>query len=322
MVSNLDAPMDESGGNFNPQDVGSVPLHVFNLKRDLPDGRDWPLAKLITEPVALPVSDSHLRVMEPPIRNQASLGSCTGFASVRAHRMARRKAGQAVDPELSPLFQYFNEREAMGTIGQDSGASIRQSIQSLKDKGVCDETLWPYILQNWQTRPPLVAYADALLDQAIAYYAVGNDITAIKIAIASGYVVTIGISVYTSFQGGVATSTGDIPEPVPGESLLGGHNIILDTYDDTTGRFGFANSWGTSWGRAGFGTISYAYIQRLGFDGWVIQAVEGPAPVPTPVPTPTPTPTPTPVPVAKHVVQINIDAVYSDGTHKTSGFGV
>lgn len=277
-----------------------MPERVLNLKRDLPDARDWPLAKLLGPDVSLPPSDNHLIAFEPAVRDQGQLGSCTGFMKIRLHRMARRIVG-GVDPDLSPLFNYYNSRKEMGTIGQDSGASIRQAIQTGVKYGDCDELFWPYIVANWQSAPPQIAFSDALTDQITEYYTCSSpngqaNVDMIKQAIFNNYPVGVGVSVYQSFMG---NNGGNIPMPASNEQFLGGHAITLDSYDDTTQRFGWINSWGTGWGNHGRGTIPYQYIASLGFDAWVVRVVEAiPAPPPPQPPQPNPPPPPPPAPPA------------------------
>jgi C1A family cysteine protease len=52
------------------------------------------------------------------------------------------------------------------------------------------------------------------------------------------------------------------------------HNCLTG-YNDDTKRFSFRNSYGTSWGNKGYGTISYDYVtsQNLADDFWVIKNV-------------------------------------------------
>ncbi|WP_127716246.1 C1 family peptidase [Halobacteriovorax sp. HLS] len=41
-----------------------------------------------------------------------------------------------------------------------------------------------------------------------------------------------------------------------------GHAIVLTGYDDVKKIFHFKNSWGTNWGNAGYGTMSYDYVNN------------------------------------------------------------
>lgn len=41
------------------------------------------------------------------------------------------------------------------------------------------------------------------------------------------------------------------------------HAVALHGYDDATQTFALKNSWGTGWGRAGFGSVGYLYVDQL-----------------------------------------------------------
>ena len=59
----------------------------------------------------------------------------------------------------------------------------------------------------------------------------------------------------------------------PTESVLGGHCVVAVGYDDTQQRFTFRNSWGESWGKAGYGTMPYGYLlsNSLASDFWTVK---------------------------------------------------
>jgi len=60
------------------------------------------------------------------------------------------------------------------------------------------------------------------------------------------------------------------------ESLLGGHAVVAVGYEESQRRFFVRNSWGTSWGRAGYGTMPYEYLLDNGLsdDFWTVKLVE------------------------------------------------
>ena len=64
--------------------------------------------------------------------------------------------------------------------------------------------------------------------------------------------------------------------PGRAESLLGGHAMVVVGYDEPQRRFLVRNSWGTSWGRQGYGTMSYDYLLDNGLsdDFWTVKLVE------------------------------------------------
>jgi hypothetical protein len=64
---------------------------------------------------------------------------------------------------------------------------------------------------------------------------------------------------------------GAIELPEPGrENLQGSHAVTVYGYDDNTGRFKFANSWGTTWGDGGYGYLPYEYFARYLIEAWTL----------------------------------------------------
>ena len=96
----------------------------------------------------------------------------------------------------------------------------------------------------------------------------GVDNNEIRIALAHGNPVAFGVSVFDSFFNG----NGHVPMPSYSDAYLGGHAMALVGYNDDPRRYTFLNSWGTSWGVEGYGTIPYEYVgnPRLGSDYWIL----------------------------------------------------
>ncbi len=249
----------------------------YGWKPDVPDHRDLVYRPRRTVPVP---ADLDMRAEQPPIFDQGQLGSCTGngiAAELEAQALAQSEQLTA----LSRLFIYYNERAAEGTVTEDAGASIRDGIKSVGAQGVCPESEWPYNLRKFAVKPPKHCYTDALKLKAIQYSSVPQDLNSIKGALASGRGIVFGISVYESFESDEVAKTGLVPMPDATESLCGGHCVRLVGYTDNgingipSQHFIGANSWGTTWGLAGYFAIPYAYVasQSLADDLWVVTAV-------------------------------------------------
>jgi C1A family cysteine protease len=209
----------------------------------------------------------------PTVVDQGNLGSCTANAIVAAFQYDLIKQKLKIFTG-SRLFVYYNERLMESDVGQDNGAMIRDGIKSLNTYGVCAETTWPYVVSRFAVKPSTTAYTQAKLNKALAYYNVAVSSSAIKTALAAGYPVVIGISVYESFESQAVAVSGVVPMPGPSEQLLGGHAVLVVGYNDTLQQFIVRNSWGTSWGQHGYFFLPYAYATpSLMSDCWAVSSV-------------------------------------------------
>src|SRR5581483_4008300 len=138
--------------------------------------------------------------------------------------------------------------------------------------GVCPESEWPYVISRFADAPPAQCRIDALKEKALTYRRIPQSLPQMKACLVSGLPFVFGINVYQSFMD---ARGGNVPMPSPGEELLGGHALLCVGYDDATQRFTFRNSWGTSWGNQGYGTIPYAYLldHQEAADFWMIRVV-------------------------------------------------
>src|SRR5262245_29055594 len=134
---------------------------------DLPDQRDYVYAA----PAALvplpPRVD--LRTGCPPVYLQGELGSCTAQAIAAAIEFNQKKQTQTDTFTPSRLFIYYNERVIEGTVDEDSGAMLRDGIKSVARQGAPHESLWPYKIPQFRTKPAAAAYRDAAKHQAVLY---------------------------------------------------------------------------------------------------------------------------------------------------------
>jgi C1A family cysteine protease len=252
----------------------------YQWVRDLPDSRDhiYQLAPLTLAPSV------DLRQYCSAIEDQGQLGSCTGNAIAGMIELIDKKNNKNLD--VSRLFIYYQERVIEGTVRYDSGAYIRDGLKAVNQYGAPLESLWPYTINKFATKPTTQAYSDALNRKATAYAKCTN-LAAIKNALSAGQPVTIGFSVYGSFEG----AWGNIPHgqagsgmmPMPNkrtEQLLGGHAVAVVGYNDTLngGRLICRNSWGTSWGDNGYFYMPYGVINdtSMSSDFWTISAVHNP----------------------------------------------
>jgi C1A family cysteine protease len=237
---------------------------------DLPDARDHfysaPLAN------ALPAAVD-LRPTCPPVYDQGQLGSCTANAIAAAIEFDREKEN-LTDFVPSRLFIYYNERVMEGTVPYDAGAQIRDGIKSVANIGAAPEADWPYDIAKFADKPPAKAYTDAKLDRALRYQRLVNYLQQLQGCLASGFGFVFGFTVYESFESQTVAQTGVMPMPAPSEKKLGGHAVMAVGYDNASRMMIVRNSWGTSWGKAGYFMMPYEFIIGPNCsDFWTISSV-------------------------------------------------
>ncbi|MFQ4147463.1 C1 family peptidase [Arthrobacter sp. LAPM80] len=240
---------------------------------DLPDQRDFHFAAPTAVHVALPPAVD-LRPGCPPVYDQGQLGSCTGNGVAGVVQFDALKEQLPDTSTPSRLFIYYNERVIEGTVASDAGAQIRDGIKTVATTGACDETLWPYDITQFAVKPSAACYTAAKGQRAIAYARVSQSLDQMKGCLASGYPIVFGFTVYDSFESATVASSGVVPMPASGESVLGGHCVMAVGYDDASQRFTIRNSWGEGWGMAGYATMPYAYLlsKSLASDFWCVKS--------------------------------------------------
>jgi len=202
-----------------------------------------------------------------PVYNQGFLGSCTAFAMGKGLReyLQRQNPGETPTP-LSALFMYYNERVLNNTVNEDSGATMTQGMQVLRDNGIApdvdDPYSWTYLFR-FKTKPSEKAYQDATAwktPNSIQLPDGGLD--DIRTAVAAKKPVVFGFIVYQTFMSAETQQTGQMewPHPEQGEQVAGGHAVMVAGYDDTKRVLIMRNSWDTTWGDKGYFYMPYAFV--------------------------------------------------------------
>lgn len=258
----------------------------YGWKPDVPDQRDRVFSHgtvLRRLRGVLPAKiDLRTLNLHAPVFDQGNLGSCGENAGGKAFEFAQRKQG-LVDYAPSRLFVYYGVRATEGTIHSDAGSQLRDVMKVMNHLGAPHETLWPYDVSRFTEKPPAAAYADGVKHQALGYAAVQVSTRAVKAALAAGFPVVVGFTVYQSFDS--IGPDGFMPVPKRNEAVEGGHAVLVMGYqrmkapwDRTAKDYAIVlNSWGDQWGDQGFFYMPLAWLcdTNNADDFWTLTAVEG-----------------------------------------------
>ena len=235
----------------------------YGYKPDLGDHRDHYYAPKAQIEAIAPAVD--LRPQMPRVWNQGELGACTAFAL--------NALVSFIHPgfEGSKLWLYFKERLMEGTVDQDSGAQIRDGIKVLASLGVPAETLWPYDINLFRETPSAAADQAATQDLITEYQRLASPAD-YKNCLNEGHPFAVGITVFESFEGEQAVTTGHIPMPGDNEQCLGGHAVCVVGYMPD-GTYIVRNSWGPDVMDRGYFYLPAAYLENpdLATDAWMVR---------------------------------------------------
>lgn len=242
----------------NNLSVGDI---LYRVSR--PDIRDY-----IWEPTGQELQPTvDLREWADLVEDQAHLGSCSGNATVSAYELMVRRLYPDYWVNLSRLFVYYNARIYEGTVDEDSGATIRNTLKGLARYGVCRESLWPYNISRFAIVPSPEAYAEALHRQITTYKRL-TSIEDILDAINTYYPVVSGVLITESF---LELNSQDpvMGQKGPTDYFVGGHAIAIIGYDLGTKQFLVENSFGSSWGMNGYCYMPFEYARQNLLENWV-----------------------------------------------------
>lgn len=207
-----------------------------------------------------PVVD--LRSWCGPVKNQQTLGSCTGHAFAEAVEwICRKYLGK--QPILSPLYVYAKELIADGNFPDDDGSTGTTGSNVVIANGVCEDSLYPDASLTIQT-PTAEMDANAAQYAMGAYHGLtGSQVAQSVIGDPTPWPVEMGFTVYDSFESDEVASSG-IYNPDPNsEQVVGGHEVLIVGYDlgptatlrpqEAGPSFLVQNSWGPwGWNNSGY----------------------------------------------------------------------
>jgi C1A family cysteine protease len=284
--------------------------HGMGWLRDYPDYRDLQLSSEQVRPLleqalgssATGLVETHqLKQLElpsainlqkgfSPIEDQGSIESCTAHVITSIVEYLYQRAFNQ-QTSCSRLFLYKTTKNLLKTQG-NVGVFLRTTIGALRLFGVPPEDYWSYDLTKFDHEPPAFCYAFAANYKALKYVRLDAPhippdelLLSIKMQLAAGFPLAFGTVLYDGplMYANRPETAGQIPFPQSTDKPKGGHALVAVGYDDsmviknpksdiaTQGAILIRNSWGTRWGKEGYGWLPYSYIRSsLSVDWWAL----------------------------------------------------
>jgi C1A family cysteine protease len=215
-----------------------------------------------------------------PVRDQGSMGSCTGNASGGFFDWLFNTQGKYFPTPVptgdmfSALNIYANERIMDGTFPNDVGSDSRSAFRVLSRLGACLNSQMPYDQSLAAEAPNATQITEAKNYKIGAYHRILWDakLEGFRSVLASGYCRIIGIPVYQGIESDECAETGNLPMPKRTDTPIGGHELLVFGASDRLQVEFVRNSWGASWGQQGNLNIPYGYYDIVGgndvLDSW------------------------------------------------------
>lgn len=222
-----------------------------------------------------------LRPYMTAVEDQGQVGSCTANAVAGAYEyLVKKNQDLDYDYDVSRLFIYYGARAKRGNEKKDSGSVISDAIELLEDTGACSEATWPYSDNKSIVfkKPSGEAFEEASEHKITEAQCIPTTLQAWKGALAEGFPIIFGISLFNSFDN--QRKRGFVPDPSRSETSRGSHGshaMLCVGYSDVDRVFIVRNSWGTNWGDKGYCYMSYDYVMNKNYnhgDSWIIRDAE------------------------------------------------
>ncbi len=230
----------------------------------------------------------------PAAGHQGRQSSCVGWAvgyAARSYYSSEAGGGRylTADQIPSPAYIYDSIREPGYSC--DRGTKISDALELLRE-GSLAHSQYRYD-EDLCRRPGTDAVARATRFRIADWQVVDTDrLDQVKAELANGHPVVIGMRPNRDFHRlrGERIWRAGFPDEDDGH-----HAVTVVGYSETGQYFTVMNSWGTDWGRRGFGRISYDTFENRVKYGFSMRIVREPPPEP-PAPPDPPSPPDPPAP--------------------------
>jgi len=220
-------------------------------------------------PAGLP-SSVDLSSQVPLPGDQKHLGSCVGwavgYAAKSFHEVNEEGWSRSTTNHQFSASWIYNQLNG----GSDNGTYISWAMDLLVNSGADTLASFPYVDWDYTTQPNGTSHQRAARFPAKSWNTLAVSETSFKNVLAGHNAIVIGTEVLPDFDA-LNGTTNTIYDDNTGSSR-GRHALAIIGYSDTKHAFRFINSWGTSFGDAGYGWIAYSFINepKLYLDAYVM----------------------------------------------------
>lgn len=220
-----------------------------------------------TTTITPPTLPSSIRLSMPTALNQGGEGSCVAFTvnyarSFEQYNRTNSTVYSTSTNIFSPEF-VFNQTKSDAYC---SGSALLTALDLLVSKGTCTWASMPYSSTGCTTLPTSTQLTEAVNFKITSYSKIlKTDQTAIKTMLASKRALVAQITIDDNFRN---AGIGYIWNSFSTNAGL--HALVICGYDDNKGAFLALNSWGTTYGDAGYIWIGYNFLQTVSSDLFVM----------------------------------------------------
>ncbi len=267
---------------FKPVSLGggSIPDPVD--ERDfkfssVPDER-----RVVKMSAALPTKFSWIEEMSP-VKYQGNLGSCIAFAVCALKEWQEKKEHEeevaAGKPDhrtnkeynLSEQWVYWNAKKIDPWGLTVQGTNFRSALKVVHKIGVPIEDAWEYSDDPINIGEPTKwAHLIARWSTIDSYWSIGRSIAEIKRALREGPIL-FGMKCFEEMYGNLVN--GVIPMPANPDDVWSNHAVLAVGFDDEKEQICIKNSWSRFWGDAGYGYLSYEYVDKYCRGHWAVKDI-------------------------------------------------
>jgi hypothetical protein len=187
---------------------------------------------------------------QAPVSDQGARPTCAAMAATAAHEYSRGGLSLSVE------HLWANTAARGGVV--TGGAKLSVLRTALVLDGQCEEGVWPYgsVAPTPAPQPmPTTLYKASSASQVSV-----AAIAAVRSEVAAGRPVVLVINPNPAF--GLGLSPIDASTTELSDSFL--HAVVAVGYDDARATVTVRNSWGTTWGSAGYGDLTYEFVVLRG----------------------------------------------------------